>query len=180
MWYLRGKIGFKARWVVLGIILALVASCAFVAIFSLRSMIGQNAARLQREHGLQIPESAAFIQCRGDAWKLIIDRGALGMFTITEADLGGFLSQLTIKSRVKSTVKYEVDPSALGAPRWAPSIGTFIPSNVAGPPLQNPIGKNLQPIEAISADSSTGDWMHIELFRVDDETVLMKIYTDWN
>src|SRR5436305_3356996 len=37
--------------------------------------IGNSSLRIRREHGLVLPPSASRFVCKGDAWKMVLDRG---------------------------------------------------------------------------------------------------------
>jgi len=60
--------------------------------------IAQNQARVEREHGVMLPASAANFRCGGDAY-LIFDRSAVSTFDISAADLSAFMKQLKPDSR---------------------------------------------------------------------------------
>src|SRR5436309_1392331 len=79
-------------------LLVFAAVCAFIISLSfLSGFFGNSAARIRREHGLQLPASASHFICGGDAWISIMDRGAASAFEMAQADLTNFISQLKIR-----------------------------------------------------------------------------------
>jgi hypothetical protein len=61
-------------------------------------MLAQNQSRIEREHGLVLPASAANFACGGDGWS-VLDRAAVATFDIAAADLPAFMKQLKPDSR---------------------------------------------------------------------------------
>jgi hypothetical protein len=55
--------------------------------------IAQNRWRIEREHGLALPASAANFVCEGSGW-FILDRAAVARFDIATTDLPAFMQQL--------------------------------------------------------------------------------------
>ena len=91
-----------------------IAVAAFVAVLVWLVIRNDPRTRAEREHGITLPLSAHNIQCKGDAWRGFLDRGAATMFemstnewTALEVDSGelrvlewtAFVSQLHVKSR---------------------------------------------------------------------------------
>lgn len=66
----------------------------------MRSSIRDPRNRIEHEHGLRLPASASAFECRGDAAKGFLDRGASSAFIITSSDLAGFISQLKIQKNL--------------------------------------------------------------------------------
>lgn len=141
---------------------------------------GDNRYRVEMEHGIDIPLSARDIQCRGDAWKLLLDRGALAMFTISADDLDMIVNQFNIINARTSIGSLKIDPTAFGRHTWLGEYENYIPTNVSGKPLKNPAGRAIEPVKSIYAKSETGDWSFMEIYRIDSERLLIKLYTDWN
>ena len=112
--------------------------------------------RLEHEHGLHLPASATSIECRGDAWIGFLDRGASSSFVIAANELETFVSQLKIEPRGHS----------------------FIPSNWQYQ-LHAAWRKGV-PISTYACDSPVGDWLHVEVWPVDQAQVGVCLYTDWN
>ena len=123
-----------------------------------RWSLEQNAERVQREHGVVLPSSASSFQCAGDAWKGYLDRGASSIFLMSVSDLSQFKSQLHPNSQRE----------------------TFIPGNPVYRSLKPPWDENAKPLEVISCDSATGDWLHVEIWPVNKDVVGVWMYTDWN
>ena len=120
------------------------------------SSFGDPRARIEHEHGLHLPASAASFECRGDAWKGFLDRGAASAFVIASNDLVTFISQLKARH----------------------GLTTFIPGNSQY--QLDAAWRNGTPAATYSCDSSVGDWLHVEVWPVDDTRVGICLYTDWN
>src|SRR5256885_14401315 len=68
-----------------------------VAVFAfLGGCVGSSARRISREHGLVLPASSSHFVCKGDAWTMIMDRGAASAFEMASNDVPRFLAQLKI------------------------------------------------------------------------------------
>src|SRR3954464_499388 len=92
------------------------------------STTGDLRARAEREHGVKLPPSAAHIQCRGDGWHGVLDRGAVTMFEISSNDLPPFVAQLRVRSR-RPPVRGNGDPTVNGYNVWPQRSPTFVPGN---------------------------------------------------
>jgi hypothetical protein len=112
--------------------------------------------RIEHKHGLRLPASASSFECHGDAERGFLDRGAASSFTIASNDLAGFISQLKIQ----------------------PGLTTFIPANSQY--QLHAVWRTGTPIATYSCDSPVGNWLHVEVWPVDDKRVGICLYTDWN
>src|SRR4051794_20168333 len=54
-------------------------------------------SRIEHEHGVHLPDSASDFECKGDAQRGFLDRGASSAFLISSNDLAGFVSQLKVR-----------------------------------------------------------------------------------
>lgn len=115
-----------------------------------------SRSRVEHEHGLHLPASASAFECRGDAARGFLDRGAASAFVMSTNDLPLFVSQLKVH----------------------PGHATFIPSN-SQYHLHVPWRK-LRPTTTYSCNSPVGDWLHVEVWPVNDTQVGICLYTDWN
>jgi len=140
---------------------------------------GNSRARAEREHGIELPPSATHIQSRGDAWRGFFDRGALTMFEMSSNDVSRLVAQLKVKSR-RPPVRRSGDPTENGYNVWPGGSPTFVPGNSVYEGLKRTWHGEAVPIEMLSCSSSTGDWLHVELWRLESGMVLVKMYTDWN
>ena len=120
------------------------------------STVRDPRSRIEQEHGLRLPASASSFECRGDAARGSLDRGAASSFTIASGDLATFISQLKIH----------------------PGLTTFIPGNSQY--QLHAVWRTGTPTTTYSCDSSVGDWLHVEVWPVDDRRVGICLYTDWN
>jgi hypothetical protein len=138
-------------------ITAISATALLVVGFALtRSSFRDPRSRIEHEHGLRLPASASAFECRGDAARGFLDRGASSAFIIASNDLVSFVSQLRVQQ----------------------DLMTFIPGN-SQYQLHAAwcIGK---PMATYSCSSSVGDWLHVEVWPIDDARVGICLYTDWN
>src|SRR5438552_1616928 len=99
-------------------VLISVCTCALALVaWRVISPGGDPRGRAERDHGIKLPASAHKIQCRGDASRGFLDRGAATMFEMSTDDLSTFIAQLQIKSR-KAPVQAAGDPTANGWNVW--------------------------------------------------------------
>ena|ERR1041385_3040716 len=140
---------------------------------------GDPRKRAEHEHGIALPASARNIQCRGDASRGFLDRGAATMFEMSTNDLTAFIAQLRIKSRT-TPVKAAGDPKVNGYNVWPTGAQTFVPGNCKYGGFRCTWQGEATPVEMLSCSSPTGDWLHVELWRLEGEAMLVKMYTDWN
>ena len=140
---------------------------------------GDARARAEREHGIALPISATNIQCRGDASRGFLDRGAATLFEMSTNDLARFISQLRINSR-SAPAQASGDPTVNGYNVWPSGSPTFVPGNSQYGGFHRTWQAQPVPIEMLSCSSPKGDWLHVELWRLEESRVLVKMYTDWN
>ncbi|HVX83425.1 MAG TPA: hypothetical protein VH253_01270 [Phycisphaerae bacterium] len=117
----------------------------------------QTVARAEWEHGVVLPGSVRDLQCRGDANRLIGDRGASTVFDMDAGDLAGFEAGL---------------PGRVG-------FRTFVPGNGEYRDFRFP-WSGAGPSETFNCASATGDWLHVEVWPMGGGRVGVWIYTDWN
>jgi hypothetical protein len=140
---------------------------------------GNSRARAEREHGISLPPSAHHIQCRGDAWRGFLDRGATTIFEMSTNDLTNFVAQLTIRSRAAPT-RTTGDPAVNGWNVWPQDSATFVPGNSQYGGLRHTWNGDAVPVEMLSCSSPKGDWLHVEFWRINGGATLVKMHTDWN
>jgi hypothetical protein len=112
--------------------------------------IAQNGSRIDREHGLVLPASAANFVCEGDAWG-ITDRSAISSFTMNAADVPTFIAQLK--------------PGGPGSSPWA--TGSWG-------------GINSKGVAQYDCLSPTGDFLTVGIQPLGSTQVVVHLYTDWN
>ena len=123
--------------------------------------IGNSASRISREHGLVVPSSAHSFVCRGDAWMhLFSDSGAASAFEMDSSDLPNFISQLKILQTNDG------------------ESGNIIPRN-AQYQIQRPWMSGVS-LKTYQCWSSTGDYLKIQIWPIDDTHIGVLVYTDWN
>jgi hypothetical protein len=84
------------KLVLVMLVTMLLCSVTFGLLF-LSGYVGNSAARVRREHGLELPHSARAFVCRGDAWMhLFMDSGAASAFEMDARDLPSFVAQFKI------------------------------------------------------------------------------------
>jgi hypothetical protein len=140
---------------------------------------GNSRARAEREHGILLPASAQHIQCRGDASRSFLDRGAATMFEMSTNELPAFVAQLRVNSR-RPPARPAGDPTVNSWNVWPQNAPTFIPGNSRYGGFRRTWRGQAIPIEMLSCSSPKGDWLHVELWRLEGNTMLIKMYTDWN
>ena len=155
------------------------ALVAMILICRTVSFGDDSRARSELEHGIILPFSARNIQCRGDAWRGFLDRGAATMFEMRTNDLPGFLSQLRVRSRA-APVQSTGDPAVNGYNVWPRGSATFVPGDAQYGGFRRTWRGEPVPVEMLSCSSPKGDWLHVELWRLDTGATLVKMYTDWN
>jgi len=129
-----------------------------------------------------LPASAANIQCRGDAERVLQpDRGACTLFEMSVDDLNSFLAQLSINSRAAPAKQGAGDPCANGWDVWPREARTWVPGNEVHGGFKPTWQGQVVPSEMLSCDSPTGDWLHVEIWKLTNGSKLVvKLYTDWN
>lgn len=160
------------------LIVGAVLSMAVIAWWITPGFGGQRT-RAEREHGIKLPSSAMDIQCKGDAWLRFLDRGATTMFEMSTKDLPSFLAQIRIQSRT-APAHATGDPMVNGWNVWPINAPTFIPGNQQYGGFRRTWKGDAVPIEMLSCSSPVGDWLHVELWRLEGESLLVKMHTDWN
>ena len=137
-------------------------------------------ARLERIHGIHLPPSATNIQSHGDAWHGFLDRGEATLFEMSSSDLAGFVSGLKITSRNFPTRTTSADPTLNGWNVWPTTAKSFVPGNPQYGGFSRTWPGEAVPVEMLSCASPTGDWLHVEYWKLPGEAMLVKMFTDWN
>ena len=135
--------------------------------------------RAEREHGILLPSSARDIQCRGDAGRGFLDRGAVTMFEMDAGELAAFVGQVTVNSRT-APVRTHGDPRVNGWNVWPEGASSFVPVESVYAGFERTWVGEPTPIEMLNCSSPTGDFLHLEFWRLESGSLLVKIYTDWN
>ena len=107
----------------------------------------------------------------------MFDRGILSFVELDTIELKGFVSSLKINARSRPTNSSAADPTVNGFNVWPKNSTTFVPGNV-GKSKRTWAGE-ATPVEMLSCASQKGDWLHVEIWAIGEET-LVKLYTDWN
>ena len=142
-------------------VIGVAAVAALLSIGVLTFRDGNSASRIEREHGLKLPRSASHFVCGGDAWPPIMDRGAASAFEMAGSDLSEFLSQLKVRQRSIEEVKW------------------IFPGN-AQYQIKVPWSSSATNVASYRCDSPTGDFLNIGVWRINEATVGVCLYTDWN
>ena len=141
------------RVIIFAPVVVVLLSVAFV--FT-RSGFRDPRSRIEHEHGLRLPVSASAFECRGDASRGFLDRGAASAFIIATKELAGFLAQLTVRT----------------------GLQTFIPGNSKY--QLHASWRRGSPLATYSCASPVGDWLHVEVWPIDSTRVGVSLYTEWN
>lgn len=141
------------RVIKVAVVVVALLTAALVFIFS---PFRDPRSRIEHEHGLRLPASASAFECRGDARRGFLDRGAASAFIVATNELTGFLAQLTVRT----------------------SLHTFIPGNRQY--QLHASWRRGSPLATYSCASPVGDWLHVEVWPIDRASVGVSLYTDWN
>ena len=133
---------------------------------------------IESAHGIKLPESASSFQ--QGSFASGPDKGVVSMFQCRESDLPDFLSSLKIRARFFPVVDGAGDPCANGWNVWPENAPTFVPGNDEFAGLQKTWQGSAVPVEMLSCDSSRGDWMHLEIWKISTDDLVIKLYTDIN
>jgi hypothetical protein len=134
----------------------------------------------ESDHEIVFPASAANFQNRGNSRiKILPDRGIATLVEIDRKDLDAFLAQLKISGRRKPA-KEQGDPTMNGWNVWPHDARTFVPGNEVFSGFKKTWDVEPVPIEMLSCQSPAGDWLHVEIWKLSDTKVLLKLFTDWN
>jgi hypothetical protein len=136
--------------------------------------------RAQRIHGIILPRTASNIQGRGDAWHGFLDRGECTVFEMDRSDLGGFVGQLKVNSRNTPVRTDHADPLVNGWNVWPTSAKSFVPGNGQYGGFKRTWSGDAVPVEMLSCASPKGDWLHVEFWKIPGDSLMVKMYTDWN
>ena len=136
--------------------------------------------RAEREHGIALPASASNIQCRGDASRGFLDRGASSLFEMKPENLDRFLSQLSINSRNGPAKTGPGNPCQNGYNVWPQGSPTAVPTNEQYGGFNVTWQGAAVPSEMLSCQSPVGDYLHVEIWNVGTNCIVVKMYTDWN
>ena len=181
---LRGSLGFMkgGKWL---IGLAFI-TLGLVAIFSLSSYIarstGNSRERAEYEHDIALPPSASKIQCRGDGWLRVTPLSGgfvTTMFEMSPTDQSAFLAPLHIRGRSDPSIATG-DPLVNGWNVWPQKSPTFIPGNEQGGHWQQTWTGAATPVEMVSCDSPEGRFLHLEFWKLEDGSMLVKMCTMWD
>ena len=137
-------------------------------------------ARSERVHGIHLPPSATNIQSRGDAWHGFLDRGEATLFEMKSSDLAGFIAGLTVRSRALPVSTSPADPLVNGWNVWPHVTGSYVSANSQYGGFSRTWAGDAVPVEMLSCASPTGDWLHVEYWKLPEDSLLVKMYTDWN
>ena len=139
------------KYQLVGFVVFVAAISAWLAVF----VVGSSRFRAEREHSVRLPPSAHYIQCRGDAWRGFLDRGAATMFEMSTNDITAFLAQLHIRSRAVST-QSTGDPTVNDHNIWPKDSKTFVPTNAQYGGFRRTWRGEAVPLEVLSCSSSRG------------------------
>ena len=134
---------------------------------------------IEERHGFRLPESAKYVQSSGDIDSGGEDRGLVTIFELTSSDLAVFLEQLTVEEKLLPR-KVRGSPVKNGWNVWPTNTKTFVPGNEEyGHLRQNWVGE-AEPKYMLSCKSPIGDFLHVEVWGLNNGNSLLKVYTDWN
>lgn len=171
--------GERGRSMLLGI-LAILAVILAVGAWRMTPPPADPRVRSERLHGILLPPSASGIQCRGDAWHWAPDRGETTLFEMKSADLAGFVGRLKVSSRNTPARTGPGDPTLNGWNVWPNTARSFVPGNRQYGGFSRTWTGDAVPVEMLSCASPTGDWLHVEYWKLAGDSLLVKMHTSWN
>ena len=144
---------------------------------ALKPLHRRSREDVERAHGLSVPITAAQFQQR-QIGVGFLDHGILSVFELPSSDVAAFIKQLQVTAR-SSPIKLAGSPLDGGWNVWPTNSQTFVPGDRLLSGLKQSWKGPAKPIEMLSCKSSKGDWLHVEIWEVEDRR-LIKLYTDWN
>ena len=133
----------------------------------------------ESDHGIVFPGSVRNFQNFGDSTSRRQDRGIATLFEMKEDELDKFLDQLKIQDR-HAPVRKAGDPRVNGWNVWPEDAQTFVPGNDEYGGFNKTWKGEATPQRMLSCKSAVGDWFHVEIWKLSEGKVLLKVYTDWN
>ena len=153
----------QRRLAIVTTLLAVLAMCIGFAF--LTGCLGQSARRINKEHGLSVPASASNFLCGGDAWIPVCpDCGAASAFEIASNDVPAFLAQLKVRDSFKGIREGYGSSIFPGNPQY----------QIHRPWMTG------APLETFYCASPTGDFLAVQIWRIDAIRIGVCLYTDWN
>lgn len=153
----------KRTLIAIGLTVVVIGSSGMYGFYrwsSFRAMTrSQTVERAEWEHGITLPPSVTNIVCHGEAYILWApDKGACTAFEMSKSDVPVLKSQL------------------------GPQVNhmTYVPGNSQYQRHTFAWLNGSGPAEVIGCSSTTGDWLHVEFWPIDDDRVGVRMYTDWN
>ena len=157
-------------------LLVVIGSSIFASISKLTPMQMQI---IKTKHGLVLPDSAKNIQNSGNEDLDVPDRGIVTLCEVSAMDLKRFLKELKITDR-KQPIKKAGSPTINGWNVWPKNAKTFVPGNEEYSNLKKNWEGEASPEYMLSCTSPVGDWLHVEVWTLNNGNALLKLYTDWN
>ena len=124
---------------------------------------------VEKVHGLKLVPSAR--NCQQVHVSNRMNRGALTLFELDHSELAQFISQLKVNSRNWPAMSGPSDPRGNGEAVWPPGSYPALPAKTGTNGLQR-TWSGASPIEILRCNSSTGKWLHVEIWSVDDHTLI--------
>ena len=172
--------GSPKRWILAMIATTLMIGWLAFTVWPKPPPPSDPRARAEQEHGIRLPPSAVHIQCRGDAWPWKPDRGASTMFEMLPGDLVSFVSGLPVRSHTAPAKPGPGDPLINGWNVWPVGAATFVPGNPQYGGFQSTWTGGAEPVQMLSCASPVGDMLHVEIWKLEEGALLVKMFTGWN
>jgi hypothetical protein len=131
-------------------------------------------AMVEYAHGVDLPLSARNFQQRRDG--LLRRHFTASLFEMDKSDLNLFTNQLVIETRRLPKRSGPANPLAQFSDTW-PTNSTFVGIPTAG--FRRTWHGEATPLEASTCKASKGYWLHIEIWSVEDHT-LIRLDTEFN
>lgn len=142
------------------VVVALLAGLAAAGIWWLRSVNAQTVERVEHDHGVELPSSTRDVQAMSDIIRFV-DHGRSAVFVIDTDELADLIDVLDQLPDVAES--------------------TFVPGNAQYQPQVLPWPPDSQPLQTFGKESPAGgDWLHVEIYAIDESSTGIWLYSDWN
>jgi hypothetical protein len=130
-----------------------------------------NAKTFKGLHGVSLP--VTLVSCMN--WSLN-QEFALSSVILDKAGLDAFKKELTVEAKKIPVAGDKTDPNEFGWGPWPPGSKTYIPGGLVPKDTKLFAGPAM-PVEMLSCTSTMGVYLHVDVWKVDGEKYLLRVYT---
>jgi hypothetical protein len=131
----------------------------------------ENAKAFMQLHGVSLP--AKLESCKN--WSQD-QEFALSFVILDQEGLDAFKKKLTVEGKKTPATAGKTDPNEFGWGPWPPGSKTYIPGGLVPKDTKLFAGPAI-PVEMLSCTSTTGVFLHVDMWRVEGGTYLLRVYT---